>query len=597
MKRNILLLAVMVFSTMAYSQVASWLIPPAYDDIYKMIGADLVVTDSVGETSLWTYDGRRIFKTTDTLFPFQDDVALVTKRSTTEILGFVSSRGQYITLEGLLVVHEYPYFSDNLLAVKSIKDKNFCYIDKRGRKAIRNCASAYPFCNGFAKCEAYQSSQKKEGNSNLLLDKNGKPVKFTYNGKSIDNDDVNFLSSVNDDGLAVLVVNQDVFFFDSKAMILKPVFAAENETNVANQAKVEGTPTDYWAQIDRDNSELTTNAGGKSIVFRFNGLCQPVEMVVNGTSRAYTQRQRPDWDPETKLTLSENKGRYGIRMDGKEVLPPQFAEVPTCFDNKAFVTVSRKGGLLQILNDEAFEFTLNKGNDIAFRHQRVETVLRVELPSSITASSATVEMDPDSGCEIDVSSREVKTTSFGSSLQYDCMLTIPDNLGDESTDIEYQGRVLYDGLISASVPFTAKEWYYKYFNIDVDDVETVIKNGNLFFTFNISADKLPGEEDYPSTVSVKAGKLPVHLEKLSETRYKCNVTGLRDGVNQVLIQIKEPGCPVSEYPIEVSYTKPAPQSTSKPAVKEKVVIKNNSKPKRPAPPQPAKQTKKPHLEI
>ena len=156
----------------------------------------------------------------------------------------------------------------------------------------------------------------------------------------------------------------------------------------------------------------------------------------------------------------------------------------------------------------------------------------------------------------------------------------------------------YDGLASSLIPFTAKEWYYKYFNVDVEDVETVINNGNLDFTFNISADKLPGEEDYPSTVSVKAGSLPVKLEKLSETRYKCNVTGLRDGVNQVHILIQEPGCPVSEYPFEVSYTKPAPKSVSKPAVKENVVIKNNSKPRRPAPPQPAKpQPKKPRLEI
>ncbi len=586
MKRIILLMAVIVFSTIANAQVASWLIPPVYDEIYKVSGADLVFTDSVGETSLWTYDGRRIFKTTDTLFPFQDDVALLTKQSTTQVVGFVSSSGQYITLDNCLVVHEYPYFSEGYLAVKSMTDKYYYYIDRRGRKAIKNCASAYPFCNGYAKCEAYQSSQKRDGNSNLLLDRYGKPVKFTYSGNRIDNEDVAFLSSVNDEGLAVLVVNQEVLFFDSKSTELKSA-----------NAKVEGAATDFWQQIDRDFSELTADSNGKSVVFRFNYLCQLVEMIVDGTSKAYAQREKPEWDPETALRLSENRGKYGIRMDGKEVLPPQFADVPTCFENKAFVTVSRKKGMLQVLPDETFEFSMNKGNDIAFRHQRVETTLRVDLPSSISAESATVEMDPDTGCDIDASSRDARTTSFGSSLQYGCILTIPKNLSDETTDVEYQARVCYDGLISALVPFTVKEWYYKYFNIDVEDVETVIKNGNLFFTFNISADKLPGEEDYPSTVGVRAGKLPVHLEKLSETRYKCNVTGLRDGVNQVFIQIQEPGCPVSEYPFEVSYTKPVPQSTSKPAVGERVVIKNNSKPKRPAPPQPAKQPKKPRLEI
>ncbi|MCR5132121.1 MAG: hypothetical protein K6C10_11760 [Prevotella sp.] len=581
---------------MAHSQVASWLIPPLYDNIFKVIGADLIVTDSVGETSVWTFGGKRVFQTSETLFPFQEDVALVTRRSTTEILGFVSTRGEYITLDNCLVVHEYPYFSERLLAVKSMED-NYCYyIDKRGRKAIKNCVSAYPFCNGFAKCEAYQASQKK-GVCDLLLDRNGQPVKFTYNGRRISNDDVNFISSVNDDSLAILVANKKVYFFDSKRQELRPVFASEDETNLKHQAEVEGETADFWKQIDRKNSELTAKSDGKDIVFRFNGLCQPVEMIVDGSSKSYTQRQRTGWMPTTTLEVSEHNGRYGIYSNDKEVLPPQFGDIPNCFDNKAFVIISGKYGLLQVKDNEFFEFSMNKGNDIAFRHQRVETTLRVDMPSTISAASATVEMDPESGCEIDVTSVEAKTNSFGSSLLYGCMLTIPEGLSDETTEVEYEARVSYDGLVSTLIPFKANEWYYKYFNIDVEDVETVIKNGNLFFTFNISADKLPGEEDYPSTVSVKAGTLPVKLEKLSETRYKCNVTGLREGVNQVIIQIQEPGCPLSDYPFEVSYTKPAPKSTGSSGAKENVVIKNNSKPRRPAPPQPAKKTRKPRLEI
>ena len=589
-----------MLSAMAYAQVASWLIPPAYDNIFKVIGANLVVTDSVGETSLWTFEGKRVFKTPETLFPFQEDVALVTRRSTTEILGFVSTRGEYITLDGCLVLHEYPYFSERLLAVKNLND-NYCgYIDKRGRMAIKNCVSAYPFCNGFAKCEAYQSSQKKGGACNLLLDRNGQPVKFSYNGKHIDNQDVSFISSVNDDSLAVLVANQKVYFFDSKTRELRPVMASEGDTNLSHQAQVD-SQAEFWNQIDQNSSLLTAKGDGKRIVFKFNKLCQPTEMLVDGTpSSSYREprtKPTPEWDPVTDLEVSQHNGRYGIFIDDKEVLPPQFTEIPNCFDNKAFIVINGKWGMLQVKNNEFFEFSMNRGNDIPFRHQRVETTLRLDMPPSINASSATVEMDPESGCLLDVTSCEAKTTSFGSSLLYGCMLTIPDGLSDETKDVDYQARVLYNGLISTLIPFKAKEWYYKYFNIDVEDVETVIKNGNLFFTFNVSADKLPGEEDYPSTVSVKAGSLPVKLEKLSETRYRCNVTGLREGVNQVVVQIQEPGCPLSEYPFEVSYTKPAPKSNASSGAKENVVIKNNSKPRRPAPPQPAKQTKKPRLEI
>ena len=169
-----------------------------------------------------------------------------------------------------------------------------------------------------------------------------------------------------------------------------------------------------------------------------------------------------------------------------------------------------------------------------------------------------------------------------------------DPIADLTEDLaaEQKARVTYDGIVSTSIPFKVGEWYYKYFNVNVDDVETEIKNGNLVFTFNISADKLPGEEDYPCSVNVKAGRLPVKLNKLSETQYRCNVTGLRQGENQVFIQLQEPGCPVSVYPFSVSYTKPAAKQAS--GAKENVVIKNNSKPKRQAPPQPVK---KPRLEI
>lgn len=590
MKRNILLLVVIAMSAVAKSQVASWLISPAYDNINKVVGADLVVTDSVGETSLWSFEGKRIFKTAETLFPFQEDVALVTKRSTTEIIGFVTTRGEYITLDNCLVVHEYPYFSDRLLAVKNMNDDFYSYIDKRGRRAIKNCTSAYPFCNGFAKSEAYQGDTK----TNLLLDRNGRPVKFTYNGQRFDNENVGFISSVNDEGLAVLVYDQKVYLFDGNTQEIKPVYALEGDSNPDNQAKV---GSNSWKMIGGGESELSAESNGKKVVFTFNNLCQPTEMVADGRVKTYKENERQVWKPQTVLEVSDDGEVYGIDINGKQVLPPQFPYVPSCFDNKAFVNINGKKGMLQVNEGEKFEFSMNKGNDIGFRHQRVETTLRVDMPSVISAKTATIEMASGSGCELDVTSRDAKTTDFGSSVQYGCMLTIPKNLTDETTDVEYMARVCYDGLQSALITFVAKEWYYKYFNIDIDDVETIIKNGNLLFTFNISADKAPGEEDYPSTVSIKANDLPVKLEKLSETRYRCSVTGLRAGVNQVIIQIQEPGCPISEYPFEVSYTKPAPQTTSEPAVKENVVIKNNSKPKRPAPPQPAKQPKRPRLEI
>ena len=589
---------ILALSLAGRSQVASWLIPPVYDDINKVRGAELLVTDSLKKKILWTYQGKRVFETSESLFSFTDNVAVLTRGGTNALIGIVKTDGELIPLNGMLVVHKYPYFSEGFLAVKQEHDRYYHYIDRAGGKAIENCTEAYPFCNGFAKCEAYQGSRRKNGCVHLLLDTHGQPVAFSYEGKKFDDGDIDFVSSVNDDGIAVVVAKRKVYYFDAATCQLQPVMGLIGETSVKNQVQVENDEAKYLKSLEDGSTELYAKGGNAKIVFRFNHLLKLNELNINGSSKTYTEKTtREMWDPESSLEVSAKGEKYGIYFGGKEILPPQFDDCPTCFDNKAMASVGGKYGLLQVTDKGPFVFSMNKGNDIAFRHQRVETTIRLDIPFPVSAESAGIKMVPPSGCEIDVTSREAKTTGFGSSVVYYCTLTIPETLSDETREVEYKAQAVYDGLISVPVSFKAKEWYYKYFNIDVDDVETVINNGNLFFTFNISADKVPGEEDYPSTVSVKSGNLPVNLEKLSETRYRCSVTGLNEGVNVVVIQIQEPGCPQSEYPFEVTYSKPVPKSASKAAVKEKVVIKNNSKPRRQAPPQQVRQTKKPRLEI
>jgi len=586
MKRNLLSFIVLALSATVNAQVASWLIPPHYDDINKVMGADLIIADSLNRRILWDYQGKRVYETAESMFSFRDEVAVVTKGGTTAMLGIVSARGEFIPVQGFHVIHDYPYFSDGFLAVKKENERYCHFLDRTGNVAIQNCIDAFPFNHGFAKCDIYQQTAKKRGITPVLLDTRGLPVKLSVDGKDIDDGEVSFLSSVNDEGIAVVVARQRVYLFSAADRQLHPVVEGSH-------VQVDGDAAKFLQQAG-DGYELTAKGGGGRVVFRFDNRYIPTELIANGTTTTYTARGREEWNPATTLEVRAKGDLYGIYRGKKEILPPQFTDCPTCFDNKALVSVNGKYGLLQVSNFGDFEFSMNKGNDIAFRHQRTETTIRLDIPFPVATETIGIKMPPESGCEIDVTSREAKTTSHGSSVVYYCTLTIPQTLDDETHEIQYQAQAVYDGLVSAPVPFVAKEWYYKYFNIDVDDVETTINKGNLFFTFNISADKQPGEEDYPSTVSVKSGNLPVNLEKLSETRYRCSVTGLHEGVNQVIIQIQEPGCPPSEYPFEVTYTKPVPKTTDKAAVKEKVIIKNNSKPRRQAPPQT---TKKPRLEI
>ena len=90
MKRIIFSLFAVVVAATANAQVAGWLIPPAYDNIYKVIGANLIITEAQHEKTLWTFDGQQLFSTPETMFVFQDDVALITRGNTTAILGFAA---------------------------------------------------------------------------------------------------------------------------------------------------------------------------------------------------------------------------------------------------------------------------------------------------------------------------------------------------------------------------------------------------------------------------------------------------------------------------------------------------------------------------
>lgn len=598
MRRILLSTVFIVIAVMAKAQVASWLIPPAYDDINKVVGTPLLITDSVNKKTLWTEQGQKVYETTESLFPFRNGMAVVTKNSTTLIMGIVTARGEFKPLDNLLVVHEYPYFSDGFLAVKKRGDRYFHYIDEEGYTAIQNCTEAYPFRNGYASCEAFQQTSKKRASIPMLLNTEGQPVTFTYQGKKIDAGDVEFVSSVNDEGIAVVIVKHGVYLFHASNQQLTPEYAEEGQINSKDQVMVDGDAAQYLASSGEGDIKLYARSGRLPVNYIFNKQLVPIQKVVDGTATDYKfDDSRKEWDPETSLEIIVKGDKYGISQNNVEILPPQFIDCPSPFDNKAFVKVKGKYGLIEIANKGRFEFSMNKGNDIAFRHQRTESTIRLDTPFPVSSESIAILMDPNSGCDLDATSRVAKTTDLGSSVAYYCMLTIPPSLSDETHEVEYKAQAVYDGLISAPVSFYAKEWYYKYFNVNIDDVETKINNGNLFFTFDITADKLPGEEDYPSTVSVKSGNLPVKLEKLSETRYMCSVNNLRDGVNVVTIQIQEPGCPPSEYPLEVTYAKPAPKTAAKPAQKEKVVIKNETKQRRQAPPQPTRQTRRPRLEI
>lgn len=579
MKKIIVVLGVLMTPIFMNAQVARWLIPNQYESIHLDQGANIIITDSAGYKILWTYDGKRITKTEDDIFAYKDGMAVSVKKNTEAITGFYNSVGRHVSLENFKVAHSYPFFSNNRLLVTD--GVFYRYVNETGVIDDSRYTKAYPFSNGYASCYTYENLEKRKSPYYLLLNKNMEMMKFSFNGKSFDTDDINFISSVNDENIGIVVIKRKVYFFNGKELAISPVYANPDETNIKNQGKIDGDLEENFIS-DTDTSSILSIKCGKSdfVKIKFDKYLRPIAFISNDKEKIYKQNNQTYPEIPTPLIDIENERVFGLNWEDIEVFPPQFQRIGKCFENKAFVKLSGKYGMLEVFKDKSFGITLNKGNDVPFRHQKFETKLRIDIPTEISAQKTIVEVDPKFGCEVDMTSKEWKDTEYGNYVEYNCVLNIPNYLPDDiyegtRNEIVYPMNILYDGLKSPVIPFKIKAWHYKYLTADINENERTLQKGMLSFTFDINADRIPGEDVYPISVRIKTDSVIVEPEKISESRYKCRDLYLYEGVNNVVIQINEQGCPPMQFPYEIEYIKPSSKKSK--SGKEEVVFKKKVK--------------------
>lgn len=539
-------------------------------------GVDLVIAYSADEKSIWNLDGKLLAKTKDDLSSFIEGRSILTDKRGI-ITGLYDSKGNFYAIDNCQVAYPNYSFSNGYLLVK--KDGLFAFVDTVGNVKEKGFINAYPFVNGYALGNTYKNKDKFRNPYNLLLDKDLNEVVFSCDGKVFDKDDIDFISSVNDENIGIVVAKHKVYSFNGKDKKLTPVFINKNETNLKNQAKI-GSDTPYMLLSNADSTYILDAKCGKEgdVIIRFNGMYVPTSIENADGRYIYKQKGTSNRYYTSPLTQTSDQGKWGLSWDSQVILPPQFDEILQCNGNTAIVRMSGKCGMLRALKDEGFRLTLNRGNDIAFRHQKLETTLRMDIPNTISSQNTKIIVDKSSGCEIDMTSAEMKDTKYGNYIQYNCTLTIPDSLpdemyGDERNEIVYPVLVLYDGLKSPQILFKVKGWHYKYFSVDINTPETSVNRGDLSFSFDVKAERNIGELEYPISINIKTDSLRYNLEKLSEIRYKCKVYGLREGMNNIIIQILEQGCPPTSFPLEITYKKQSVRTR-----KENVEIKKISKP-------------------
>lgn len=551
------LVVVLVSSHAAYGQMAKWAMRPGYDSIRLAAGVPVILTDSAGTTSLWSTDARLLASTTDSVAPFSNGFAVVLKKGTTDITGFYATDGTFTKLQGCKAVYGCPYFRDGYLLVdKQGRHKLIC-TDGSG-DPFGSFVEMYPYSSGYACCTMYGDMENFKDLYYYYVDTDKNLVKLMFDKKeAVENEDVSFLSSLNDDGVGIAVIKRRVYMFDKGLGMLRPVFVNE-KAEKKRQVRVgdfsecmynKGDSTILWAR----GSKRDTVFFAFDERMRLVSIKYPASTVNYNTAHPAPLKLKGDFTAERS-----SNGMYAVKSGNSTILPPQFDGAGISFGKFIAVRKDGKWGLLQLDEKLKYSMSMNKGNAIAFRHKKFETTVRLDLPADIKAEVCSFDIPSGNGCTIDKTSVQTRNTDSGNFVQYNCVLSIPDSLPDHIIEITYPVHVECDGIAYSENKLAVKAWHYKYVNMDLSRDETKFDGGNVEFIINMTTDKQAGENDYPLTVRVAEDSTAarVDLVKLSETRYKCRLYQPVEGINRVVVSVTEHGCPPSYFPFEINYIKP-----------------------------------------
>ncbi len=546
--------AFMLSALATQAQIAYWAVQPKYDQVKTDENGGLIISTKNDSTFLWNDEGRLLAKTTMQVYPFREGMAVAVMPRTDLLKGFYTKDGKFVAIEYGNVANSTPYFSSGHLLV--VQDGVYRYINSKGSLLYNRCESALPFKNGFAACREYEDGAKKKGAHYTYIAADGSPVTLADGGKTFSDGDIEYLSSVNDEGLGVVVAKGKLYFFDAKRKSLRPVYVDEADSR---QAAVNGRVGDFLRNANSYTYAL--HAKADEVVVELNLSHQPTAIIRGGQRTEYKQSEQKTALAQSRYALTTTgTDPVGLALNGKELLPPQFESVRPVADDKAVVMKDGKWGLIKVDENRHFRLSVNKGIEVGFRHHVFDTNIRVDLPNYISSTNTTLVSDKEGGCLIDRRSWDGNDTESGNYVEYDCRLNIPSTLSDEVTTVTYPVTVQYDGILSRVIDMPVKAWHVRYYTVDIAEADAKLSGGTYTFVINIDKDPIPGEMDYPFSVSVDAKGLKYDLTKVSETRWRCKLLSLKPGLNTVNVQIMEQGCPPKTYPFEVTYQKPSPKA-------------------------------------
>lgn len=561
--------------TSSYSQIARWEMRPVYDTMYLPEGSSIIVTTNRSDkfSSIWTMlDCKLLQRVEGDIYPFHNSVAVNTEKNGTKLKGFILHSGYYVSAPkgDFYVDTSYPFFSGGYLIVRE-SSKYYRYLDTNNKLFGYRYNNALPFFNGYSSCEYYGNQVEMRIPVHCLIDENLKVVNFNIQGKPVKKTDVDFVSSVNDEGVAVVIVKRRLYLFHADSTDLQPVCYTMGSNNIKEQVKLKENLNVCFAQ--GSSSGILKVDGGKhgTVIVLFDGFLKPTTIRWADKARDYQKKAEQKEELPSSLREVKGKGGFGIFRGQVEVLAPQFEEVPLCFGDNAIVRKNGKYGMIHVLSGKNFSVTIfDKDAAIPFIHKELKTSIKVDIPQEILADSAYIQINNQPGFEINKASREVKRSHTANWIEYNCTMTIPQELFDRDTaEMTFPIQVKYDGFLSPIMNIKETATVRKYWSVKVDN-EQWFDQDSLSFDISLEySDPLARDAKYRVFVTVQPATI-CSIERFNDIKYRCTVHDIKKGMNRVVVQVAEEGLPSTSFPFFFE-NKPEP-----PALEIPVEIKVNT---------------------
>ena len=588
---RLILLAVFAYITfMANGQIAKWLIPPRYDSMAIAPGdEDLIITELNGEKHLWDFNGDSVTRkgSSEKIHPFYKGYAVITTPDDRTVTGFYDRNGFYTPINNLQVAHSSTRFNNGYLLVYDGEYYRFITCLTTNGKPFANVyTEAYPFSNHYASCKTYKDVAKQKNEIlQLVYYEDLKPIDFNLEGKKVNPEDINYISSVNDEDIAVVIIKEKVYLFDGKSRDLKPLFSGSKGSfqNKDKQLKIDKNQTLLWSVADGFRINATDPKRHTDITITLDEIERPVSIKYTDIEYVFSKKSIQQIEHSHLLSVTQENGKKGLNWGADTILPPQFKRIGTLFDDKAMVCLNGKWGLIQAIKDQTFDLKLNRGRKLPLKHSINETDLQLVLPVGISPQEAVLEIiGEEPGCAID----PLRADRHGDGTQqgyiiYPCLIDFPSNglpdtymEHDIDCHLSYEARVKYTGLQSPIIPFSAEVWHEKYITPDIQD--SYFQNGNYHFTLLLNSNEQG--QSYSTHIEVTISNNDTtatyislydlnEIRKVAEDKYDITLPNISAGVNSITVVIVEDGGLETDNPFDVTYEKPVKKTVEKISVK------------------------------